>query len=102
MGSVAAQYINLTPLVVFGLILYVIVPFVACVLAGAAGTSDGKGAVRGALCGALTVVVSAMGCGVATEYTDDSLGAYAIQALVTAGVGAVVTYWVVGLKFWNN
>lgn len=104
MGAVAAQYINLTPLVVYGFLLYFIVPVVACVVAGAVGTGDRRGALRGALCGLLTVMASVAGCSAVMEFSDDnfSFSAFVIQALATAGVGAVVTFWVAGLEFWNN
>ncbi len=102
MAAVAAQYINLGPVLIAGLVLYIVVPFVACVFAGAIGVPGRNGAGRGALCGVLNAVVSMMGCGVVTEYSDNGVSAFVIQALVTAGVGAVVTYWVVGRKFWDN
>lgn len=102
MAAIAAQYINVTPVIVYALLLYLVVPFGACVLAGLIGTSDRKGFARGSLCGVLTVMASAAGCSVVMETSDNNISAFVIQALATAGVGAALTFWAVGLKFWNN
>ncbi len=103
MGAVAAQYINLTPFLVYGLFFYVILPIGSCVIAGFLRTSNASGALRGALCGVLTAIASVMGCGVLSESTDfDNFNAFILQSSATAAVGAVVTYWAVRLGFWNN
>ncbi|MCY4415617.1 MAG: hypothetical protein OXE87_04825 [Chloroflexi bacterium] len=99
MAAVSAQYINLTPIIIIGLFMYIVAPVLACVVAGALRIGW-KGARRGALCGVLTMMVG--GCGVVTEITGSSLIILVIQALATTGVGAVVTYWVAGRKFWDN
>ncbi len=98
MGSVAAQYINLGPILVFGLVFYVIIPIGLCAFAGHVRTNDGKGAATGAALGALTMIVSAKGCETLMD-ADALAGGFApfvLLALGTAIVGAAVTYWVTG------
>ncbi len=103
MAAVAAQYINLAPLLVGGLFFYFIIPLGSCAVSGFLRRNDWGGVARGALCGAVTVVASAMGCSAVVESADvESLNPFIIQSLATAAVGAAVTYWLVGREFWNS
>ena len=103
MESVVAQDLELAPTLLYWVFFFVGLPIGLCIIAGFARTRDKSGVSRGALCGVLAAIASLMGFAFIDEFiTIGDLDPLTFQALVTAGMGAVVTYWAVRLEFWNN